>query len=150
MSKENFDELDFGLRFDLIFCGSLLSHLPGELFRPALRLLSRSLTAQGIAIVTLLGRHAEYAQKHKWKYLEDDLFATAAATVVQTGYGFVDYNQAIRSKFDRQARYGITLSRPHWVLKLVEDEQIRVLGFAERGWDNHQDVLVIGKPPIND
>ena len=71
--------------------------------------------------------------------------------MVQTGHGFVDYDHAIRSKFDRQARYGITLSRPHWVLKLVEgDEQIRVLGFAERGWDNHQDVLVIGKPPIND
>jgi len=25
-----------------------------------------------------------------------------------------------------------------------------VLGFTGRGWDNHQDVRVIGKPPIND
>jgi hypothetical protein len=63
----------------------LLSHLPGELLQPALRLLSRSMTAQVIAIVTLLGCDAEYAQKHKWKYLEDDLFATSEATVVQTG-----------------------------------------------------------------
>ena len=75
----------------------------------------------------------------------------AEATVAATGFGFVDYDHAIRSKFDRQARYGIALSRPHWVLKLAEqDEQVRVLGFTERGWDNHQDVLVIGKPAIND
>jgi hypothetical protein len=32
---------------------------------------------------------------------------------------------------------------------VAEDERIRVLGFAEWGWDNHQDVLVMGKPPIN-
>jgi SAM-dependent methyltransferase len=150
LSKENFDELDFGRQFDLIFCGSLLTHLPGNLFRPALRLLSRSLTDEGIAIVTLLGRHAEYVQRHKWKYLDDELFAVAASTVADTGFGFVDYDQGIRSKFDRQARYGIALARPHWILKLAEeDSQTRVLGFAERGWDNHQDVLVIGKPPIN-
>ena len=151
ISKENFDELDFGVQFDLIFCGSLLSHLPEDLFRPALRLLSRSLTEEGIAIVTLLGRHAEYVQKHKWKYLDDHLFAIAEATVADTGFGYVDYDHEIRSKFDRQARYGITLVRPHWIVKLAEeDEQIRVLGFAERGWDDHQDVLVIGRPPIND
>jgi len=150
MSKENFDELDFGVRFDLIFCGSLLTHLPENLFRPALRLLSRSLTEEGIAIVTLLGRHAEYVQTHKWKYLDDELFAVAASTVTDTGFGFVDYDHAILSKFDRQARYGIALTRPHWILKIAEeDSQTRVLSFAERGWDNHQDVLVIGKPPIN-
>jgi hypothetical protein len=39
---------------------------------------------------------------------------------------------------------------PHWTLKLVEaDYGIRVLGYAERAWDDHHDVLVIGKPAIN-
>ena len=151
VSKENFDDLDFGLQFDLIFCGSLLTHLPEDLFRPALRLLSRSLSEQGIAIVTLLGRHAEHVQRHKWKYLDDELFAVAEATVPDNGFGYVDYDHAIRSNFIRQARYGIALARPHWMLKLVEEDyQMRVLGFVERGWDDHQDVLVIGKPPIND
>ena len=69
------------------------------------------------------------------------------------GAGFlgVDYDPFVRTKFVRQSRYGISLSRPHWVLRLVEeDDQLRVLGFTERGWDKHQDVLVIGKPPINE
>jgi hypothetical protein len=79
------------------------------------------------------------------------LFAVAEVTVPDNGFGYVDYDHAIRSNFTRQARYGIALARPHWMLKLAEEDyQIRVLGFVERGWDDHQDVLVIGKPPIND
>lgn len=49
VSKENFDEIDFGLRFDVIFCGSLLTHLPEDLFRSVFRLISRSLTNRGVA-----------------------------------------------------------------------------------------------------
>jgi hypothetical protein len=34
-------------------------------------------------------------------------------------------------------------------LRLTEqDSEARVLGYAERDWDNHQDVLVIGKTTI--
>jgi SAM-dependent methyltransferase len=117
-SKKNFDELDFGLQFDLIFCGTLFSHLRENLLPPALRLLSRSLTEEGIAIVTLSGRHSE---------------------------------NEIRSKFDERTSHVTTLVRPHGIVKLAEeDEQTRILGFAERGWDDDQDVLVIGRPPIND
>lgn len=152
ISKENFDMIDFGRKFDLIFCGSLLTHLPEDLLRAALRLISRSLSEQGIAIITLHGRHSEYIQKHRFKYLDDDLFAIAESTVQATGFGYVDYPDQFRSTvFDRQARYGVSLCRPHWSLEVIEnDYDVRVLGYTERGWDTHQDVLVIGKPAVND
>jgi hypothetical protein len=129
----------------------LLTHLPEELFRSALRLISRSLADRGIAIVTLHGRHSEFIQKRRWKYIDDNLFAVIASTLAETGFGYVDYDHDFRSNFDRQARYGVNVIRPHWAMKLVEaDHQTRVLGYVERGWDNHQDVLVIGRPSINE
>jgi 2-polyprenyl-3-methyl-5-hydroxy-6-metoxy-1,4-benzoquinol methylase len=150
VSKENFDEIDFGLRFDLIFCGSLLTHLPEDLFRSVFRLISRSLTDRGLAVITLHGRHSEFFQKYKSKYLSDDLFAIAESAVADSGFGYVDYGHPLRATFNRQARYGISVAYPHWTLKLVEaDYGIRVLGYAERSWDDHHDVLVIGKPALN-
>lgn len=151
VSQENLVELAFNEQFDLIFCGSLLTHLPEPLFFAAIDLLARSLTDRGIAIVTLQGRHAEHIQKHKWKYLEDRLFDVALERVRQTGFGYVDYDHDFKQTFDRQARYGIALVRPDWVMRCLQaTTAVRILGYTERDWDDHQDVLVFGKPPLND
>jgi SAM-dependent methyltransferase len=151
LSKEDLDQIDFGRRFDLIFCGSLLTHLPAELCRSAMRLIERSLSDRGLAIVTLHGRHSEYIQRTKWRYVEDDLFQEITRTLGTEGFGYVGYPASIRSTFNEQATYGISLMRPHWAVRCVEgNDQIRLLGYIERGWDEHQDVLVFGKPPINE
>jgi SAM-dependent methyltransferase len=151
ISKENFDAIEFETQFDLTFCGSLLTHLPEELCRSAMRLILRSLSDRAIAIVTLHGRHSEFIQKHRWKYIDDNLYSVVASTLGETGFGYVDYDHASRSKFDQQARYGVTVIRPHWAMKLVgADDKTRVLGYVERGWDDHQDALVIGRPSINE
>jgi hypothetical protein len=45
----------------------------------------------------------------------------------------------------------MTVSMPDWVLGHLRDERrIRVLGYVERGWDGHQDVLVLGRPGIDE
>ena len=151
VSQEDFDTINFVPKYDLIYCGSLLTHLPDDLFKSAFRLISRSLTDAGVAVITTHGRHSEYIQFHKWKYIEDRLFAIAKSTVFATGFGYADYDEQAKSAFGKQARYGISLSRPHWTLKLVEEDYaVRVLGYAERALDDHQDVLIVGKPGIND
>ena len=150
LSRENPADVDFGEQFDLIFCGSLLTHLPEELFRTTLNLLARSLTDRGIAIVTLQGRYSEHIQRHKWKYLEDRLFDIALKGVRESGFGYVDYNHDFRQIFDRQARYGIALVSPERAIRQIRDTPgVRILGYAERDWDNHQDVAIFGKPDLN-
>jgi SAM-dependent methyltransferase len=151
ISNQNFELIDFSPPFDLIYCGSLVTHLPDDLFRSAIRLISRSLTHVGLAVITTHGRHSEHIQDHKWKYIEDHLYAVAASTISDTGFGYVDYNEHAKSSFGKQARYGISLSRPHWTMKVIEEDYgVRVLGYAERALDDHQDVLVLGRPGIND
>ena len=150
MSKENLDEVDVG-EWDLIFCGSLLTHLPLPLFWPTIEFITRSLSPNGIAIVTLEGRHALYIQDNKWKFIEDDLFNIARKQLMSTGFGFVDYDSDFRSsKFGEQENYGVALTSPAWLMKGLEKmSDIRVLGFTEREWDDHQDVVVFGKPSVN-
>ena len=151
ISDENIDVIDFGQQFDLIYCGSLVTHLPDDLFRSTIRLISGALTNKGLAIITTHGRYSEYIQAYKWKYIEDRLYEVAVSTVSDTGFGYVDYSEDARSSFHKQTRYGISLSRPHWTLQVVEEDYaVRVLGYAERALDDHQDVLVLGKPGIND
>ncbi len=151
LSRENFDLLNFDRKFDLIFCGSLLTHLPADLFEAAMRMIARTLSDIGLAVVTLHGRHSEHRQNiPQWKYIDTPLYHVARATIPETGFGYVDYNHEIKATFSNQSRYGITFSRPSWTLKVLErDFDNRILGYVERGWDEHQDVLVFGRPPLN-
>lgn len=151
LSRENIGEVDFGRQFDLIFCGSLLTHLPEPLFWDTINLLARSLTEEGVAVITVQGRHSDYIQAHKWKYLDDRLFDVAAEGVRQTGFGYVDYqHEFYKERFNQQQRYGVALVRPNWVLRGLEPRtDLRVLGYAERFWDDHQDVLIFGRPGVN-
>jgi SAM-dependent methyltransferase len=146
LSKEDIDSLDFGKTFDLIFCGSLLTHLPVDLFIKAIDKIIASLSSSGVAIITLHGRRSLHIQKYLWKYVDDDLFKLAASGFSETGFGYVDYDAPFKERFDKQSQYGVSLSKPSWVMQLLEQrEDITVSSYVEKGWDNHQDVLVIEK-----
>jgi hypothetical protein len=67
--------------------------------------------------------------------------------MVRDGFGYADYPDAHR-RFGREV-WGISVSLPQWVTPIVEDiDDIRLLDYTERGWDSHQDVLVVRKTPI--
>ena len=148
-SASDLTTLRFDAEFDLIFCGSLLTHLPEAQSRAALALVARSLGPTGLAIVTLHGRHAIHTQHHAWKYISDDAFAVAERAALTSGYGFAAYAPS-ETSFAAAAPYGISVAMPSWVLRQLEgDPSIRVLSYREREWDAHQDVVVFGRPGVN-
>ena len=68
-----------------------------------------------------------------------------------TGFGFVEYPEVQRERLGTTARYGVSLVKPRWtVAQLEADRAIRLLGFSERAWDDHQDVVIFGRPGIDD
>jgi SAM-dependent methyltransferase len=150
VSIEDLRKLTFETDFDLVFCGSLLTHLPHDGAQAALAAVARALSPTGLALVTFQGRHAEHIQRHKWKYLEDALFAVAERQVRKNGFGFIDYRGDFRSRFSAQARYGVALVRPSWAVHQIEtNPELRLLSYAERAWGDHQDVLVFGRPGVD-
>lgn len=151
LSVEDFTSLSFDVEFDLIFCGSLLTHLPLTSARAALGAISRALGPTGMAMVTFHGRHSSHVQRNKWKYVDDELFHVAEDQADATGFGFVEYRGAMRDRFRERSSYGMSLIRPSWAIAQLEaDRNVRILGCSERAWDDHQDVVVFGRPGIDD
>jgi SAM-dependent methyltransferase len=150
VSTDDLKDLRIG-EFDVIFCGSLLTHLPAKTFASAMKFLARSLTTNGIAVVTTHGRHVEFAQKRKYGIIQHELFDIAAKGVVETGFGYVDYHHDLMSTaWDKNENYGVSLSRPSYTMKLLEQNyDIRILCYTERGWDAGQDVIIFGRPGVN-
>ncbi len=137
-------EVQFSDQFDLIWCGSLLTHLPEEKFRDALRLFSRSLAPGGIAVVTTHGRYSPWFGREN--YLPGPRFVVAERSFYRRGFGYIDYSE---EPGPGTGNYGITLSAPSYVVDaLEEDLSIRIVSFTERGWNDHQDVVVFTKKPI--
>jgi SAM-dependent methyltransferase len=141
-SSEDFATLNLGRTFDLIWCGSLLTHFDETPFREALALFSRSLAPGGVALITLHGRYSPTFQRDVVGYLPHDRFAEIEASYIARGFGYADYGN--------QQGYGISLSSPSFVLGCLEsDRSITTRGYVERGWDDHQDVLIVEKRSID-
>jgi SAM-dependent methyltransferase len=146
LSKVNLSELSFPTSFDLIWCGSLLTHLPKSKFLDTLRLVSRSLAPDGIAVVTTIGRFSPWFHHTHYKYLSDERFILAERGFYKTGFGYVDYADPVSID---SPTYGISLSSAAFVVSAIEeDDSVQIVSFTERGWDRHQDVLVFRKSPI--
>lgn len=151
LSKENLDDLEIEPEWDLVFCGSLLTHLPESLFWPTIRFMVRALSPTGIAIVTLEGRRAEDIQDHLWKLIDDRRFERIRRKYRKRGFGFGNYGTDMRRLFPSQSSYGVALVKPSWVMAGLEQmPEIRILGYLERAWDDHQDMVVFGRPPAID
>lgn len=122
--------------FDLIWVGSLFTHLPDSRWWSFLDFLVERLAPEGLLIFTTHGRWS--AQR-----IREDQSPLAGSREAQlrmlrgyeaTGFGFIGSGE-------NQA-YGTSLTKAAAVLERVEAfEDLRVISYAERGWARHQDVV---------
>jgi SAM-dependent methyltransferase len=126
---------------DLIWCGSVLTHLDAPQWSPLLRYFSRALAPGGVAVVTTHGRRVAWRMEHLPvdRYgLEEHAHHRVLASYRASGFGYNDYPE--------QDGYGISLSSPGWAItRVLEAPGLRLTGFQEAAWDLHQDVLVLVK-----
>lgn len=134
-STVDLDEVSLGREFDLIWCGSLATHLNAAGIVALLRLFSRHLAEGGMMIFTT---HGDFVQRRlptrDFDYgLDQEQIDRIGRDYPQTGYGFEDYPGA--------KDYGVSLTSPEWIrARIRELGGLREVSFHERGWDNHQDV----------
>jgi SAM-dependent methyltransferase len=127
--------------YDIIFCGSLVTHLPENKSVELLDFFSRRLTAGGVAIVSTCGRTNLGREQVSFneKVFQTKEKLVALAQLYECGqYAFVDY--------PGQPGYGRSFIPVSWFQDYVRrNSNCSICGYFEAGWDSNQDVVVLKK-----
>jgi SAM-dependent methyltransferase len=140
-------------RFDVVWLGSVFTHLPRQIVEGLIDNLLKSLKPNGLLIFTTHGRFAVRMMEGSltasdvpgWSHynLERGSVEDLIRQHNEEGYGFVNY--------PHQTEYGVCVAKSHWYSDriLKHDHYIQIL-MEEKGSDNHQDVLAFMRADLND
>jgi len=139
LSGADVDALEKHGTFDLIWVGSVMTHLDAIDSEDLLRRLFGWLRPNGLLITSLHGHRArQYGDSGKIHYLASG-WTEVTRQYDALGYGYSDY--------PGQRGYGISLSSPGWAFAAVERLGLaRVILYGEALWDNHHDILAVQSP----
>ena len=147
-SQENLTSVDFGVTYDLIWVGSLFTHISRDLAQAWLAHLAKFLSPQGFLVGTTHGRWSEYVHTLH-PYIAPESWEKVLDGYRQSGYGYCDYQRAENHEYLHGA-YGISLVRPAVTVADIEGiPDVRLLLYRERAWADHQDIFAIGKPSFD-
>ena len=150
------------IRFDLIFVGSLFTHLNEEMFKKALNYLLGALSAGGVLIMTTHGRFAATLAASQQRQLgksrrprsllgffkgravpPEDVLEAIEGRYAEFGFGYTEYPEFTQAYGQS---YGASFVTPSWLMKLIQSRaDATILGYKERGFANHQDLVIIQK-----
>jgi SAM-dependent methyltransferase/predicted O-methyltransferase YrrM len=141
-SCEDLASLDLPGPFDLIWCGSLVTHLDANANGDLLALFARSLAPGGVAVVTTHGELvAERLRSGAAEAYQLDPSAArdALAAYGAAGFGYADYAWS--------PGYGVSISSERWIAGAAAAAGLRVAHAIPHGWDGHQDVIALARNP---
>jgi SAM-dependent methyltransferase len=134
-SRARFRDLEDVGRFDLVWCGSLITHVDRDATADLLGFFRRQLRPGGVCVVTTHGpRSAAWIEDRTETYrltpaAQRDLLAQFRGG----GYGYVDY--------EGRRGYGVSIiSRPRLLEIAAGVGNWRNACYLEHGWAEHQDV----------
>jgi len=128
-STPNLDRRSLGSH-DLIWCGSLVTHLDEERVARLLRSFADALAPGGIAVVTI---HAEPPVAGPYAELHDEI----ERALRERGHFHVPFDSAL-------FEYGLAWHTPQHLdraFAAASGETVRLVGHHRRAWDDHHDVL---------
>jgi len=130
--------LNLAETYDLIWVGSVITHLPEAATKILIEKLFASCEPGGLLVLSFHGAFAvERQETTGYKYNDDYGWSQIKVGYQASGYGYADYKG--------QSDYGISVIDPRWLITFVELMKIpkRIVLFSERAWDAHHDVLAI-------
>jgi SAM-dependent methyltransferase len=139
-SKPDFETLDLGQKYDLIWCGSLVTHLRGNAISSLLRCLHRHLSDNGVLVFTT---HGDFVAKqlgagHDYG-IGDDAARQSVELYKAQGIVFMPY-------LGQSDAYGFSITSAAWIRShCVAINGWEEVFFQPQGWDHHQDVYGLQK-----
>ena len=134
-SSYSLEELSFAKKFDLIWCGSLITHLDADRTRSLLRFFARQLTPNGLLVFSTHGNFVaeRIYDMADFYMLEPSDILPLVKSFYEKGHGYLDYA--------RQPGYGVSLTTRTWITAEAHEAGLTKVYFRAQGWDNHQDVF---------
>jgi len=141
-SSHAMSKLQLPSDLDVIWAGSVATHLPEAETKDLIRAFVSHLRPGGIAVFTTHGRYAASTfATGRWYYrMSEPAFRRIYTEFVNDRYGYVDYED--------HKGYGFSLTPGSWLAREISGyADVRQIAFIERGWDDHQDVVAIRRAP---
>lgn len=123
--------------YNLIWVGSVFTHLSATISTHLFDKLMSWLNPKGLLIFSVHGRYVLYrANTGDNIYGLGENWRALLRTYENTGFGYADYPM--------QNGYGISASKSEWWTNLIEHRsEMRLALLSERAWDNHHDVIAV-------
>lgn len=140
LSNKQLSDINLTHKFDLIWCGSLITHIDENAMSDLLKLFFKHLSDDGLCVFTSHGTYsAEQIKSQKNTY---GLSLEAQKSILEDyntiGHGFVNYKNV--------SGYGISLISQKRVIELAKKVgNWNLVMFKPRGWDTHHDVYAFEK-----
>ena len=142
-SDYDLDKVTLPKDVDLIWCGSLVTHLKLHQCEQLFDMLVDALAPNGVAGITWCSRGMDYAHDHVFKTIDDDSMSSIRSQVAESGAGYAPY------PWWPNDSYGMTFVTLAWLQKLVyRRNDAFILSFSEKSWHGTQDTLWITKRPM--
>lgn len=127
-------------KVDMIWVGSLFTHVDKDRTQRWLRYLCEHLNPDGILLATFHGNWSVRMHDDHYPMIDAASWQEILAGYHATGYGYA------RHAGETLDDYGISLSRPEAIIGIVSEiPGVRLAGYHERGWADNHDVVMIAK-----
>jgi SAM-dependent methyltransferase len=148
ISVRDFQDLQLNETYDLIWVGSLITHLPAEQVRRFFSAMARHLTQPGRLIVSLHGRSIIPRLRESGYGLTPAFAEDVVAQFERTGFGYSDYydDGDLYGAALTNEHYGISLTDEQWVRASLTEAGLELVTYEDRAWDDHHDILVASLP----
>jgi SAM-dependent methyltransferase len=141
-SSMDFDKLDLGEVFDIIWVGSLITHLDAVNTVKFLRCMERFLSDEGILIITNHGKTVADLAPTVGEALGMGMYPP---NWVINQYNIIGYGSDANAHIKG---YGESTISRHWLEGFFAGEPCGIIEYLEHGWEGYQDVLFIKKRPL--
>jgi trans-aconitate methyltransferase len=135
-SQPDLSQVALGDGYDLIWIGSLFTHVDEARAETWLRHLCRRLSERGMVIATLHGNWTKEVHRTYGAIIGDAEWVQVMAGYEATGWGY--------ARYPGPDDYGISLCRASAAIAMASRiEGTRILGYQERAWAGNHDVLMV-------
>ena len=148
VSVPDFRDLRLGDTYDLIWVGSLITHLPAHTIGHFLAAMRRHMTQRSTLIISSHGPHILSDFRERGNYgLSPERAGALIADFERTGFGYGDYGSGER----QDAIYGVSLTNESYGISVASEAWLRAAlarcgllahAYSPRAWDDHHDLVV--------